>query len=81
MLLLILYTKAGCGLCSEVKRDLERLQPSFPHRLQEVDITQDDTLFQKYRFTIPVVQIGELELSAPITAVQLQTALQTATKT
>ncbi|MCA9901927.1 MAG: glutaredoxin family protein [Anaerolineales bacterium] len=78
MITVILYTKAGCGLCDEVKHSLNLLQTQSPHQLQEVDITQDDALFQKYRYTIPVVQVGKVELAAPITAVQLQHALETA---
>lgn len=73
-----LFTKAGCGLCHEVKASLERLQATYPHQLIEVDITQDRALFAQYHYTIPVVQIGHLELAAPITAVQLQQALQNA---
>jgi glutaredoxin len=76
MLTVTLFTKAGCGLCDEVKDKLETLQSIYPHQLQEVDITQDDALFAKYRYIIPVVQIGEQELAAPITAVQLQNALK-----
>jgi glutaredoxin len=78
MIEVTLFTKAGCGLCNEVKQSLEMLQTAFPHQLQEVDITQDDALFQQYRYTIPVVRIGEAELAAPITAVQLKMALETA---
>lgn len=81
MITVTLYTKTGCGLCDEVKHSLLHLQPRFPHQLQEVDITKDEGLFQQYRYTIPVVQIGDVELAAPITAVQLQTALQTASST
>ena len=76
MLTVILFTKVNCGLCDEVKEKLEVLQTTYPHRLQEVDITLDNTLFAKYRYTIPVVQIGTQELSAPITAVQLQNAFK-----
>jgi glutaredoxin len=76
MLSVTLYTKAGCGLCDEVKDVLDGLQASQPHQLTEVDITQDTALFEKYRFTIPVVQVGSQVLSAPITAVQLQQALK-----
>lgn len=78
MIAVTLFTKTGCGLCDEVKQSLEMLQSAFPHQLQEVDITQDDALFQQHRYTIPVVRIGEVELAAPITAVQLKMALQTA---
>ena len=78
MLTVTLFTKPGCGLCDEVKFSLEQLQNNYPHQLLEVNITQDDALFNQYRYTIPVVQIGEQELAAPITAVQLQNALQKA---
>ena len=80
MLTVTLFTKTGCSLCDKVKESLDALQNSFPHQLQEVDITQDEALFQKYRYTIPVVQIGKVELAAPITAVQLQQVLQSTQK-
>lgn len=76
MLSVTLYTKAGCGLCDEVKDVLDGLQASLPHQLTEVDVAQDAALFEKYRFTIPVVKIGSQVLAAPITAVQLQNALK-----
>lgn len=78
MLNVTLFTKPGCGLCDEVKASLEQLQTRYPHQLLEVNITQDDALLNQYRYTIPVVWIGEEELAAPITAVQLQNALQNA---
>lgn len=78
MLIVTLFTKVGCGLCDEVKAHLQQLHTSYPHELQEVNITEDDALYSQYRYTIPVVQIGEQELVAPITAVQLQNALQAA---
>lgn len=80
MTTVLLYTKTGCGLCDEVKHSLNLLQSRYPHQLQEVDITQDEVLFEKYRYTIPVVQVGAVELAAPITAVQLQQTLETAVK-
>ena len=80
MVTVTLFTKDGCGLCDEVKVSLTNLHASYPHQLNEVDITQDKTLFSQYHYTIPVVQIGSLELAAPITAVQLQHALQTASQ-
>lgn len=75
---LILYTKNGCGLCDEVKAQLSRLAGAYPHRLTEIDITSDRAIFEQYHFVIPVVQIGEVELQAPITTAQLEAALATA---
>lgn len=75
MITVTLFTKPGCGLCDEVKAELDALQPLFPHQLSQVDISQESALFDKYRYIIPVVQIGNVELMAPITAVQLQQTL------
>ncbi len=74
--LVTLYTKENCSLCEAVKLELARLYLTYPHRLQEVDITQDRALHAKYLVEIPVVHIGDVELKAPITAVQLKSALQ-----
>lgn len=71
-----LYTKPICALCDVVKADLESLHDLYPHTLEEIDITQDQDLFLKYRFEIPVVEIGEQRLKAPITAVALALALK-----
>ena len=77
MMMVTLYTKDGCRLCDEVKADLAELAADFPHKLQEVDITQDSDLFARYRFAIPVVKIGKEMLKAPIAKHQLQAALET----
>ena len=63
-------------LCDEVKLELARLHLTYPHRLREVDIEQDRALHAKYLLEIPVVQIDDVVLKAPITAVQLETALR-----
>lgn len=78
MITVTLLTKAGCHLCDDVKAALAVLRPRHPHALIEVDITQDETLYARYRHAIPVVRIGKTELQAPITAVQLAGALQAA---
>ncbi len=75
MLTVTLYTKPGCHLCEEVKNALADLQTHHPHKLIEVDINNSRELFARYHLTIPVVRIGEVELEAPITAVQLAAAL------
>ncbi len=68
MIEIVLYTKAGCGLCDDVKREIKQLlvpQTSSSH-LTEIDITSDPDLFTKYQFSIPVLQIGATVLHAPI---------------
>lgn len=76
MLTVTLYTKPGCHLCEDVKAELATLRPVYPHELVEVDITQDDAVYGRYRYAIPVLHIGRLELQAPIHRTQLIRALQ-----
>jgi glutaredoxin len=73
---LTLYTKEGCGLCEEVKRELAALAAAYPHRLVEVDITTDPALLRQYHLTIPVLQVGDITLEAPITRQVLVAALE-----
>ena len=46
-----LYTRPGCGLCDEMKAELERRG----YRVREVDIDQDEALTRQYGWDIPVV--------------------------
>ncbi len=80
MINVTLYTKDGCHLCDEVAGKLADLQERYPHRLTEVDITEDDDLFRRYRYAIPVVHVGDVELRAPITEEELVGALHTASQ-
>ena len=63
---IIFYTKPDCSLCDQVKVLLAQLSGRYPHQLVEMDITQDDALFARYRYRIPVVAIDGRELAAPI---------------
>ncbi|MEM7336277.1 MAG: glutaredoxin family protein [Chloroflexota bacterium] len=76
MMQLTLYTKESCSLCDKLKSQLETHQERFPHQLREVDITQDDVLFEKYRFTIPVLQSGDSKIEAPIDEQKLEAFLE-----
>ncbi|MDX1687907.1 MAG: glutaredoxin family protein [Candidatus Promineifilaceae bacterium] len=78
MIEVTLYTKDGCHLCEEVAAKLTDLQERYPHHLTEVDITEDDDLFRRYRYAIPVVHVGDVELRAPVTEEELAGALHTA---
>jgi len=43
--------------------------------LNVILFTKDATLLNRYRYIIPVVQIGRIELKAPITPVGLEAAI------
>jgi thiol-disulfide isomerase/thioredoxin len=78
MLSVTLFTKKDCGLCEDVKSQLERLASKYPHRLMEIDITQDPEVFKRYRFAIPVLCIGGQTLQAPISPSELVSVLASA---
>ena len=51
-----LYRKqAGCGLCDEAAALLGPIAARLGLALEEVDITADPALFDRYQFDIPVV--------------------------
>ena len=76
MLQITLFTKDPCPLCDDVKVLLDTLAGTYPHQLSEVDITQDRDLNARYRFSIPVLQIGESQIKAPISLVELNRFLR-----
>jgi glutaredoxin len=51
------YTRGGCHLCEDAKKDLLELKKSWNFILEEVDIDQSDELTERYGLMIPVVLI------------------------
>ncbi len=58
---IVLYTKAGCHLCDEAREHLEDLAADYEFDLAEIDIRSDDTLFERYRYRIPVIVMDGVE--------------------
>ncbi len=58
-----LYTKEGCTLCDDALRDLERVQSDVPFEVETVDIAADPELLRDYGLHIPVIRLGEREIS------------------
>ena len=52
---LTLYSKPGCHLCEELRALLDELQPELRCAIEEIDITTDRSLFERYRYEIPVL--------------------------
>ena len=52
------YTKAGCHLCEEARDMLEDIAALTRYELTEIDIRSDPTIFEKYRYRIPVILIN-----------------------
>ena len=53
----LLYTRAGCHLCDEVKSTLARLAPRGGFTWREVDIDSDPDLQRQFNEEVPVVFI------------------------
>jgi glutaredoxin len=54
---LTLYSRPGCHLCDEMKAVVERVARRVPLRLEEIDISRDPTLEERYRLEIPVLLV------------------------
>jgi glutaredoxin len=57
----ILYTKPGCHLCDEMKREIQRAGCAELYALEEVNIETDSDLLARYRYEIPVLLIDGVE--------------------
>ena len=53
-----IYSKPDCPLCDEAKHVLRKVQERVPFELIETNIEADPTLFERYKYDIPVVFIG-----------------------
>lgn len=58
----ILYSKPGCHLCEDLRAELDALGPTLGFDVEEIDITRDPGLFEKYRYEIPVLMAGGEEI-------------------
>jgi hypothetical protein len=58
---IVLYTKAGCGLCEEMKAEMRKAGCDALYNLEELDIENDASLFARYRYEIPVLCINGVE--------------------
>jgi len=60
----VVYSKQGCHLCERVIAKLEEMNYESSIRLSARDITEDQKLFERYRYLIPVVAInGKVRLA------------------
>lgn len=72
----MLYTKEGCSLCRGVRNSLEELRWEFDLVVDEVEITRDSGLYERYKERVPVVIIdGRVILEGRISEEQIRRAL------
>ncbi|HYH87097.1 MAG TPA: glutaredoxin family protein [Pyrinomonadaceae bacterium] len=71
------YTKAGCHLCEDAKREIERAGCSDLFDFEEIDILTDPDLQRRYGTEIPVVLInGTHAFKYRLTAGDFRRAIQ-----
>ncbi len=70
---LVLYTRGGCHLCEEMKREIARARLDAPHALREVDIDRDPELVRRFDRSVPVLEIaGRIAFKGRLSAAELE---------
>lgn len=54
----VLYSRPGCGLCEELKAELERLPAARGYPLDVLDVDADAATRARYGHKIPVLLFG-----------------------
>jgi glutaredoxin len=57
-----LYSKLDCPLCDEARAALDRVRARARFELEEVDISSEQALEDRYRERVPVVAVDGEEL-------------------
>ena len=71
-----LYTRPGCHLCDEARREILALGAGAAIELREVDIDSDDGLLAAYLERIPVVEVdGRIVSELALDAERVRVAL------
>jgi glutaredoxin len=59
---IVIYTKPNCSLCDEALEEIEAVRQLIPFRLEQVEILDDLTLYEKYKHDIPVLCLNGQEI-------------------
>ena len=59
MVRLTFYYKDGCWLCDTAEEMVNGLREKFDIRVKKVAVDSDDTLYELYRFDIPVFEFKD----------------------
>ena len=58
MIRLSLYSRPGCHLCEEMRREVEQLLGDLPHEWDVVDVDRDPELARRYGESIPILFVN-----------------------
>lgn len=74
-----LYTRPGCHLCEEAKREIRAARAADAYTFEEVNIDTDPALVARYGWEIPVVEIdGSVVFKYRLTAAEFLRQLHNA---
>lgn len=59
---LVLYGRAGCHLCDEMKAGLEIMRDEFAFRLTEIEVGWEGELAERYGHLLPVLEMTGEEI-------------------
>ncbi len=63
----MVYTKEGCHLCEKAISSLEKMREAEGFELLTEGITKDPGLFERFKETIPVIEIdGKIRLAGAV---------------
>jgi len=72
----VLYSRPGCGLCEEMRTELDRLPAARGYRLEVLDVDLDPDTRARYGHKIPVLLFaGELVCHGRLDTEQVLKAL------
>lgn len=72
---LTLYSKPGCHLCDQLKADLANLQGELAFEIDERNIETAPADYERFRYLIPVLAVGDRFLYPPHDLDQVRLAL------
>lgn len=53
------YYKPGCWFCDQAEEMLMGFKERYGLEIEKIDITQDEELYELYRFDIPVIEFED----------------------
>jgi len=78
---LVLYSRADCHLCEQMKGIVQQVATEYPVRLKEIDIDADPALRERYNEEVPVLFVdGRKAFKYRVTARELRARLRQRTR-
>lgn len=56
-----IYTRPGCHLCEEAKRNILASACADQFEIEEINIDEDAQLYERYKYDIPVILINQVK--------------------